>query len=162
MKNDTELKELFDRMFIYKDGHIEWQHPVKAMKNPAGRVNLRGYRYVNVNYKSYLVHRVIFLMHHGYLPKYVDHIDGNVANNHIDNLQCLTMKDNANRRRSYAKTNKYKLDDNKRSELIRRYMDGESVWKLSREFSIPPNYLYTTFQRGSWKHLCWKNDTENT
>ena len=94
MQNDTELKELFDRMFTYKDGHIEWQHPVKAMKNPAGRVNLRGYRYVNVNYKSYLVHRVIFLMHHGYLPKYVDHIDGNKTNNKIENLREATHSQN--------------------------------------------------------------------
>jgi len=67
------------------------------------------------------------------------------------------------RRTTYSKTiNKYNLDDDKRKEILTKRLNGVSVWKLSYEYNIPTNYLYTTFKRGSWNHLCWNNDTENT
>jgi hypothetical protein len=52
------------------------------------------YRRVRVNGKSQLVHRVIFLMLHGYLPEVVDHINGDTLNNHSDNLRDSDKKKN--------------------------------------------------------------------
>jgi hypothetical protein len=60
------------------------------------------------------------------------------------------------------KINKYNLDDDKRRDILTKRLNGVSVWKLSYEYQIPTNYLYTTFKRGSWNHLCWNNDTNNT
>jgi hypothetical protein len=96
-------------------------------------------------------------------PDTIDHIDGNVLNNNIENLNCISNRLNNMRRTTYSKTiNKYNLDDDKRKEILTKRLNGVSVWKLSYEYNIPTNYLYTTFKRGSWNHLCWNNDTENT
>lgn len=44
--------------------------------------------------KQYLAHRVIFFFERGYLPEFVDHIDGNRQNNHISNLREATRSVN--------------------------------------------------------------------
>lgn len=46
-----------------------------------------GYVYRYVNGKCYGEHRLIFLIENNYLPKIIDHIDGNRANNVIGNLR---------------------------------------------------------------------------
>lgn len=100
----------------------------------------------------------------GECPFTINHIDNNPFNNHIDNLECVSNKENCSKKHIYNKEkNKYNLDDDKKREIITAYLNKtKSVWKLSIEYSIPPNYLYTTFKRGSWNHLCWNKDTNNT
>lgn len=64
----------------------------------AGRLNPRnGYRYVSIKGRDQLEHRVIFLLHHGYLPDYVDHINGDKADNRIENLRATTNGQNLRR-----------------------------------------------------------------
>ena len=94
----------------------------------------------------------------------IDHIDGNVLNNNIENLKCVSIKENCMNKNTYGKRiNKYNLDDTKKREILTAYKNKEkTVWKLSWEYSIPTNYLYTTFNRGSWEHLCLNEDTNNT
>jgi hypothetical protein len=61
------------------------------------------------------------------------------------------------------KINKYNLDDTKKREIMKAYKTKEkTVWKLSIEYGIPNNYLYTTIKRGSWEHLWIQEDTSNT
>ncbi len=52
----------------------------------------------------YRAHRLIFLYCHGYLPEFIDHIDGNRSNNRIDNLRAATMGQN-HRNRKISKNN---------------------------------------------------------
>ena len=54
---------------------------------------------INGGYYIYAVHRIIFLMVHGYLPDYIDHIDGNRTNNKVDNLRAATKHENLKNRR---------------------------------------------------------------
>lgn len=51
------------------------------------RTSTNGYRSVTIRYRSWLLHRVIFLLEKGYLPRFLDHIDRDRKNNRIGNLR---------------------------------------------------------------------------
>lgn len=131
-------------------------------------VDSRQYQKVGISYKNKpytkKVSRLVWAAFNDCeCPDTIDHIDGNVLNNNIENLQCISNKLNNMKKNTYSKRiNKYNLDDDKRKEILTKRLNGVSVWKLSYEYHIPTNYLYTTFKRGSWNHLCWNNDTQNT
>jgi len=63
----------------------------------------------NKKHYNFLLHRLFFYWHHGYLPKLVDHKDTNSQNNKIENLREITTS--GNKRNSKKKkncTSKYK------------------------------------------------------
>jgi hypothetical protein len=89
----TELNELFD----YKDGNLYWKKTFnKKIKigSKAGTSNSLGYLQVSINKKKYLIHRIIFAMHKGFFPKFVDHINHNRSDNCIENLREATISQN--------------------------------------------------------------------
>ena len=49
---------------------------------------------LNKKYKFIKMHRLIFFICHGTLPKVIDHIDGNPLNNKIENLRECTQSQN--------------------------------------------------------------------
>jgi len=56
-----------------------------------GWVHSTGYRYVNVGRVQYKEHRLIWLIVFGRWPTgQIDHINGNRADNHLDNLRDVT------------------------------------------------------------------------
>lgn len=91
-------QNLIQKMFDYKDGSLYWKiKPSKKILigDKVGCVSFNGYIRTKINKKSYLIHRLIFLYHHGYLPKYIDHIDCNNLNNSIENLREATASQNS-------------------------------------------------------------------
>ena len=86
-------------VFDYSDGKLYW----KIAKSRCVRVGEEagcidkstGYVKVSLDGKSYGAHRLIFLMHHGYLPKNVDHDNLNRSDNRIENLRAATVANNA-------------------------------------------------------------------
>lgn len=98
MADQILTQELVLNCFDYKDGHLYRKKDMRKGRKKGqkvGCINQIGYVQVHVNGKIYLGHRIIFLMHHGYLPKYIDHIDGNKSNNLIENLREATNQQNA-------------------------------------------------------------------
>lgn len=118
MSNDLRTKEYVNECFTYLDGKLFWKHrPIshftseanqkrfnsKYAGREAGYINYRtdskveGFAYHRVRLwgKLQKTHRIIFLMHYGYLPETLDHIDGNSLNNRIENLREITIQNNA-------------------------------------------------------------------
>lgn len=100
------LLDRCNEFFAYKDGNLVWKKNKYCAKigDIAGS-SIGKYLAVKLDGKNYLVARIIFLMKHGYLPKCVDHIDGNTFNNNIENLRAATPCQN-NHNRSISSRNK--------------------------------------------------------
>jgi hypothetical protein len=87
--NQEELK---NRFTYCEDGSL--------LRNPNGKPVIcspsKNHRYlrIRINGKTYALHRVIFLLINGYLPKGIDHVDGDRFNNRIENLRAATQREN--------------------------------------------------------------------
>jgi hypothetical protein len=89
-------QDLLHELFEYRDGMLFWKiaRPHVVVGQKAGHISDRGYQRVVINNKMYKAHRIIFLMHKGYLPIEIDHIDGDKLNNKIENLRPATRSQN--------------------------------------------------------------------
>jgi len=97
-------QELLHNLFEYKDGFLIRKTTVSHNAKQGDvihQIEPRGYVVVLINGKTYKVHRLIFLMHHGYLPEKIDHIDCNKTNNKIENLRPATHTQNLQNRPKY-------------------------------------------------------------
>ena len=64
-----------------------------------GCVNKDGYLQVNIGGKLKLVHRIIYEIVYGFVPEFVDHVDGNRLNNRPENLRPATRNQNQHNRK---------------------------------------------------------------
>jgi hypothetical protein len=107
------VRELFD----YCDtGNLTWKikyHPTAEIGSYAGTKS-GNYRRVGIDGRSYKLHRIIFLWHHGYLPELVDHDDRDTLNNKIDNLREASKSCN-------TKNSKIRLDSKTKITGVFRY-----------------------------------------
>ena len=90
-------KDYLNYLFDYKNGELFWKNPISTklkIGQKAGSKGSNNYLKVSINGKLYLNHRIIFMMHYGYFPKIVDHIDNNSLNNLIENLRLATKSQN--------------------------------------------------------------------
>ena len=95
-------QELLDR-FEYCDGnlYLKSSNPRRKVGSPSDR----GYIQTTIKGKNFKNHRLIFMMHYGRLPERIDHINGNVSDNRIENLREATQTENMCNRK-VSKTNK--------------------------------------------------------
>lgn len=88
MINSTNIRQIFD---YRPDGSLIWKiKPNKSIEPGAkvGAPDVHGYIQVMYLRKNYKLHRLIYLWHHGELPKMIDHINRNRSDNRIENLRA--------------------------------------------------------------------------
>jgi len=122
MKKLPELNEL-QKIFTYD--------PVTGVLTRNGRPitcqNKYGHVVLNIKSVQYYAHRIVYYLYHGIQDGCIDHIDGNPANNKIDNLALKSHKSNL-RNQKLRNTNTsgcmgvYKYGSNWRSRIK---VDGE-------------------------------------
>lgn len=96
MRTSREVEALRG-LFYYKDGYL--YNKVDRHKNPRdSRINnipnSDGYMLLEVKGRYYKAHRIIYAICKGYMPKEVDHINGNRLDNRIENLRACTHAQN--------------------------------------------------------------------
>lgn len=98
MVTQEYLKQLFD----YQDGQlirkIGRSRLGKIGEKAGGLDKVSGYYRLGIKGKGYLLHRMIFLHQNGFLPEFIDHINGLPTDNRIENLRVATKKQNCQNR----------------------------------------------------------------
>lgn len=123
-------KERALEVFRYDDGKLYWKirkHKV-SIGMEAGCVKAKGYRYVCLDGVHYRVHRIIFLMHHGYMPQIIDHIDNDKLNNKIENLKEISNSEN-------LKKTPIRIMKLQNEEIWRVFLTKHKGYKVLGEYS---------------------------
>ena len=130
-------QENIKNLFIYDDGKLLWKSkpsktsPIK-LGLEAGTLMNDGYKRTHIYKKYYAIHRLVFLMHKGYLPKYIDHIDGDSLNNRIENLREATASQNGQNK---------KLSKNNTSGVKGVYFSKANKWIAQLKINKEVAYL---------------------
>lgn len=99
---EKELLNCLQDRYEYRDGGLWVIRPFNSgvkVGDRAGAVLRDGYRQVRVNGKQYREHHLVWVWHHGQLPKEVDHINCIRDDNRIENLRECTRAENMQNRR---------------------------------------------------------------
>lgn len=145
MVQDESLILLYEKChdrYTYKEGKLFFKrnlHSKQREGQEVGSLNNSGYLKVCLDRKNYLVHRLIFLMHHGYLPELLDHIDRNKLNNKIENLrECDKEANSWNRDKQANNTSGYRgVSWNKAAGKWHAYIKIKGKRKHIGLFSTP-------------------------
>lgn len=122
--------EIAKQNFVYNNGKL---YKKLNLNEPVGYVENTGYIRVSFEKKLYMAHRIIFLLHNGYCPKYLDHIDNNPLNNNIENLREATPSQNMQNKKvainntSGAKGVTKRLDRNKEMWRVRVMVNKKPI-----------------------------------
>lgn len=100
MLDQDKLHEMFD--YSPSDGTLIHKFTVQGGKQKgqrAGSPHNMGYLQIMIFRKKYLLHRLIWLYHHGRWPNQIDHINGVRSDNRIENLrECTYSQNHGNKR----------------------------------------------------------------
>jgi hypothetical protein len=155
-----------DRYVRGKSKGVEFMKKVKErILKPAIRTG--GYYLVTLGdgkgfRKNGSVHKLVaeaFIPNPDNLPT-VNHKDGNKLNNHVDNLEWMTGRDNclhaieiglSKVRGSHCAT--AKLDEDRVGKMRQMFKDGAAIRDIALRFEIHYTHCWNVVTGRSWKHV---------
>lgn len=116
---------------------------------------------VDGRHTSRQVHRLVLEAFVGPCPEGMEcrHLDGNPANNHVDNLRWGTHVDNMADRKAHGtnttgeKHHKAQLTADDVYEIRRRCGSGEPVAKVARDYQMSWSAVDHIKHRRNWRHI---------
>lgn len=123
----------------------------------------KGYRRVFVNHKKIFVHRLVaevFIPNPHNLPV-VNHIDGNKQNNHVSNLEWVSVGENQSHAyriglRVQSKGSSHgrsKLTESDIKSIREQRSRGVKITSLARRFNVSPSLISAIALKQIWTHL---------
>lgn len=114
--DDGVTKEMLHELYEYRDGklyHRLDRTGAKKGQRAGCKMWRKPYRTCKIKQKKVYEHRIIFIMHHGYSPDYVDHIsdeltEDGIKDNHIENLRDISFSANIQKGSKRGKTSSYR------------------------------------------------------
>lgn len=142
-------------VFKYENGQLFWVDNRRGAKKnkPIGNKKNTGYDSCMLDGKHYLVHRLIYLYVHGYMPKNdLDHINCNKTDNRIENLRVVTKTGNQQNMKKAFSTSKSQLlgafYSNKHKNWFSRIcVNGKRKWLGCFKTPIEAHEVYIKAKR---------------
>lgn len=144
---------------ISKSGEVYSKKSNKILK-PYLR---RGYPSLKYRGKHYYIHVLVAETFIGEIDEgmCVNHKDGNKQNNHVENLEIVTIKENLqhaldNNLRKSVKGSKHgraKLSDEDATNLIKDIINGIDDEEVAIKYGLSKLYVRNIRQKKRWKHI---------
>ncbi len=162
MADQILTQEYLQEFFTYKDGDLYAKKRTHKRKigDCISGMSGNGYMQATVLNKTCGTHRLIYLYHHGNLPKEIDHIDGNSLNNKIENLRAANRSEN-NFNRRIAKNNKSGVKGVSWSKGANKWVVHLSVEGKARHFGYYNDIDYAKFIAETMRYKYHKDFARN-
>ena len=155
-------KKTLDKYEVSTDGRIRNENTNREIKQFVGS---DGYLRTQIAGKTRLVHRIVADAYISKCPgkDFINHKDGNKANNSVDNLEWVTRSENLSHAYSHdlrerpfgTKNGRNKLSDDQVDFVRNNYIPGDSEYgakALAEKFGVAPQTISAINSGQNWKN----------